>query len=88
MLSTLLGASHDREDIVRALDAYDAMQRPRRHDIAQHSQGAAVVLTGRAPGIGMSYDGIAKALPDSGSTIFEYDLQAAQADGLRRTRKK
>ena len=87
MLSTLLGASRDREDILRALDTYDAMRRPRRHDIAVRSQKAALLLTGRASGVGMSVEGIAKELPSWGSTIFGYDLQAAQKDGLRRMGK-
>lgn len=84
MLSTVLGACLAKEDIPRAFEVYDALRRPRRADIAKTSAWAALLFTGRAPGVGLDLRRMAEQLPSWGSNIYDYDLAAAQFQALER----
>ncbi|EME48631.1 hypothetical protein DOTSEDRAFT_67616 [Dothistroma septosporum NZE10] len=84
MLSTVLSSCTSKDDMPRAFDVYDGLRRPRRSSIAQSSIWAAKLFTGRLPEVGLNIERMAERLPSWGSNIYEYDLAAAQQEGVAR----
>lgn len=83
MLSDVLGLCAKAENIERAFEIYDGLRRPRRQDIAKSSIRAAMILTGKLPGVGLDPDRVAETLTDWGSNIYDYDLAAARDQAVK-----
>ncbi|KAK6222017.1 hypothetical protein LQW54_001240 [Pestalotiopsis sp. IQ-011] len=76
ILTTLLGRTTSRADILAALRAYDELCRPRAELVMRAAADSATLLTGRGPGVGLDPDLLGKALEQSYSTIENLDIEA------------
>ncbi|KAI1505963.1 hypothetical protein F5X99DRAFT_427854 [Biscogniauxia marginata] len=79
VLSTLLGRIPSRETIPAALKAFDHVCRPRAEQAMQHSSECGLLLTGKAPGIGLDADLLAQHLKGKWDFLVNVDIEALQS---------
>jgi salicylate hydroxylase len=76
VLSTLLGRATSRADVPAALRAYDEVCRPRAELVMRASADAALLLTGRGPGVGLDPARLAAALEAALGVVENLDIKA------------
>ena len=74
MLCTVLGCAKGAEEIEKAFKVYDRLRRPRRELVADESQAAGLLITGRDPHLGLDVEKLRKAVDGYNDFIYNYDL--------------
>ncbi|KAH6645988.1 hypothetical protein BKA67DRAFT_663862 [Truncatella angustata] len=76
ILVTLLGRTTSRSSISSALRAYDEVCRPRAETVISAAHDISLLMTGRAPGIGLNPVPLAEALRQKWGSIENLNLNA------------
>lgn len=76
ILTTLLGKATSKFDVSAALKAYDEVCRPRAELVIRATSDISLLMTGRAPGIGLDPVLIAKTLEQKWDIIENFDINA------------
>ncbi|KAI1800210.1 FAD/NAD(P)-binding domain-containing protein [Daldinia bambusicola] len=79
ILSTLLGRLPSKAAIPAALQAFDQVCRPRAEQAAQLSGETGLLITGRAPGIGLNADLLQQHLRYNFDVLLNVDIEANRA---------
>lgn len=82
ILSTLLGRITSRSDIAPALQAFDEICRPRAQEIEQASLGVELLFTGRAPGVGLEPQLLARSLKQKWDCIQDFDVEGTRHEAI------
>lgn len=82
ILGTLLGATRSRGDIAAALQAFDAVRRPRCNRVVESSQRTGEISCGQDEELGLSPEKLRGALMPRWAFIVGLDLDSHQRDAL------
>ncbi|KAI0130540.1 hypothetical protein BJ170DRAFT_594049 [Xylariales sp. AK1849] len=82
ILSTLLGRTTSTSDVAAALRAFDQVCRPRAERVVRASFDVGLLMTGRAPGIGLDPTLLAKTLQQKWDCIENFDINAYRTEAI------
>lgn len=82
ILGTLLGATRSRGHIAAALQAFDAVRRPRCNRVVESSQRTGEISCGQDEELGLSPEKLRGALMPRWAFIVGLDLDSHQRDAL------
>ncbi|KAK6835048.1 salicylate hydroxylase [Apiospora arundinis] len=83
VLSTLLGRATTPTEVLKALEVYDQVRRPRTQQIVASSKETGLVSTGRGEETGLDLEKLQKQLLPRWDFILNFDVEKHLADALK-----